>query len=229
MAGDISIALYDLTKNAIFSKRRLDKAVNGDVGSYAVATGQIRNGAQAVAQIDNAIGRAASTATKAFDATAKSAGAMGYAAKGINWASRHVNPLICVTSGIRVLRADDKTSMAINQAYALAGMFSCEKLAKLALTPKGHEQLVKLGLADKKMIKPILNFINKIDKIACAPGASKWARIGIPAAKAACFVLASICGYQIGSNIGDKINEARKNNTSVFDLPPKAQKEIAYA
>ena len=113
MAGEAITALYDITKNAIFSKRRLDKAANGDIGSYAVATGQIKKGIDAVAKFDNVVGHATSTATKAFDAGAKTTGALGYAVKSVNWAANHVNPLICVTSGIRVLRADDKGAEAI--------------------------------------------------------------------------------------------------------------------
>lgn len=206
----ITSALYDVTKNAIFSKRRLDKAVNGDIGSYAVATGQIRNGVQAISNFDNAVGRAATTATKAFDAGAKATGALKYAVKGVNWAANHVNPLICVTSGIRVLRADDKKSEAINQAYALAGMFSFEKTSKLFLTPEGREKLLKFGFGKEGISKKIMNVFAGLDKIAGAAGASKWVRIGIPVLKGIGFVCASIGGYALGSHIAGKINDSLK-------------------
>ena len=214
MAGDAITAVYDITKNAIFSKRRLDKAVNGDIGSYAVATGQIKNGVQAIAKFDNMVGHAASTATSALDAGAKASGALGYAVKGVNWAARNVNPLICVTSGIRVLRADDKKAEAINQAYGLAGMFAFEKTSKLFLTSEGRDKLVKYGFGKDGISKKLMNAFSHLDKLSCAAGASKWAKIGIPALKAVGFVCASIGGWALGSHIAGKINTSLKNQES---------------
>ena len=214
MSGEAITAVYDITKNAIFSKRRLDKAVGGDIGSYAVATGQIRNGVAAVAKFDNMVGHATSSATKAFDAGAKATGALGYAVKGVNWAAKNVNPLICVTSGIRVLKAEDKTSEAINQAYGLAGMFAFEKTSKLFMTPEGRAKLLKNGFGEKGISKTLMNAFANLDKIAGAAGASKWAKIGIPALKAVGFVCASIGGWALGSHIAGKINTSLKNQNA---------------
>ena len=210
-------AVFDITKNLIFSKRRINKGANGDFGSFAVAAGQIRNGVGAVAEIDNAVGKGAKYITNVFDATAKSSSALGYVAKGVNIVSKAVNPTIAAVSGIRVLCADDKTSMAINQAYALAGMFTFENASKLFLHPEGRAKLLKYGFGDKGLVKHLMKAMAYVDKIASNPGSSKWLRIGIPVAKGLGFVGMSILGYSLGSKIGNNINYALKNKTSVFE------------
>ncbi len=222
-------AVFDITKNLIFSKRRINKGANGDFGSFAVAAGQIRNGVGAVAEIDNAVGKGAKYVTNVFDATAKTNSALGYVAKGINVVSKAVNPTIAAVSGIRVLCADDKTAMAISQAYALAGMFLFENTSKLFLHPEGRAKLLKYGFGDKGIVKHLMNAMAHIDKIAGKTGASKWAKIGIPVVKGIGFVGMSILGYQLGSKIGDNINYALKSKNSVLEAKKSQPQAIAPA
>ena len=149
-----------------------------------------------------------------FTSLAKSGSALGYAAKGVNWASKHINPLICVSGAVKVAMADDKKSEAINQSSALTGMFAVEKATKLLQTTQGRAKLAKMGIGQNKFIQKLMKAMNYIDKVA-QNSHSKWGRIGIPCLKGIGFVCMSIAGYSMGSYLGEKINEMRKDKTPI--------------
>ena len=84
-------------------------------------------------------------------------------------------------------------------------------------------------VAQKGPIKSVLNTMAKIDRYAAGTKSSRFGKIAIPLLKAATFVCASIGGYAIGSEIADKINEARgvkthalaKNNNPASNIAKK--------
>ena len=149
-------------------------------------------------------------AIKILDKSTKGSKLWGYTAKGVNLASKAVNPLICVSAGIKVARSEDKSSEAINQTYALTSMFGAERTAKLFLTPEGREKLVKFGFGDKGISKKLMDTMARLDNMSNAAGASKYAKFGIPIIKGLGFVAASISGYALGSFIAGKINDSLK-------------------
>lgn len=212
------VAIYNLVKNAIFCTRRVDRGLEGGIsssGNFVVASAQARNAIDALSSTNNFLGRQAKHVVSSIDDVAKTSSFMGYAAKGLNFASKAVNPLICVSGGIKVLAAEDKDREFINQFYALSTMFAFEKTAKLFLTPEGNNLLAKKGI-NNKVVKSIIKFVSKYDGMAKAPGAPKYLKFGVPAIKALTFICASIAGYSLGSKAAGKINESldkQKNPT----------------
>jgi len=113
--------------SAIFCIRNEDKVKNGDIGRLPVAIGQGRNVVNSIMSFDNAIGKTAKTAVDALEIASKDEALLKYAGKAVNFVGDHINPLICVSSGIKVLTSDDKASAFVTQASALSGMFAVEK------------------------------------------------------------------------------------------------------
>ena len=153
----------------------------------------------------------------------------GLAAYCLKTASNYVNPLIVISGGVKVATSNDKKTEAINQGCALGAMFTAEKTAYKFLTPEGRALIQNKNFAQKGPIKSVLNTMAKIDRYAAGTKSSRFGKIAIPLLKAATFVCASIGGYAIGSEIADKINEARgvkthalaKNNNPASNIAKK--------
>ena len=243
--------LYLCGKSLIFAKRNVDKTINGDPVRGLVAIAQVNNGVNAMSNWQNTVGRtaesyvnivdrvaapwekgsgkvaegAALTAGAGVGAAAGKKTAVGLAAYGLKIASKWVNPLIVISGGVKVARADDKKTETINQACAIGGMFAGEKTAYRLLTPEGRALIKDTKIAQKGLLKSILKTMEKIDKYAAASKSSKFGKIGIPLLKASAFVCASVGSYAIGAEIADQINDARgvhvlaKNSTSIQTAP----------
>ena len=209
MSVGLGSAIFDATRSTIFSTRNVDKTAHGDFVRAAVAVGQAKNAISAIANLDNMAGAITGAGIKKLGAVAESSKAVGYIAKGINWASNMVNPLISLSGIVKVGLADDKESEAIKQTLSLGTMFSVEKIAKLFMTPEGRAKLSKFNFANKGFIKKIMNVMQNIDNYSAAVSKSKWGKIGIPLLKGCTYVCLSVAAYTLGSKISDKINEAR--------------------
>jgi hypothetical protein len=141
-----AIALFAPTvvSNAVFSTRRATKGIDnmGDNPFYGamnldIAAGQTLKGGRAVKALaelsksdTNILTNGASEAIK--DASNSNKILKG-ASKIINFTADHINPIICATSGIKVISSDDKTDTAIREGLALTTMFAGEATAKKVL------------------------------------------------------------------------------------------------
>lgn len=125
----------------IFAYRNVNKTENGEVGRAPVAAAQGINVCGEVAKYNKAIAKGADAAVSVFEDLAQKSKPVDYALKGVKWATKNVNPLICVSGGIKVAMAEDKTSAAITEVAALSGMFAGESVAKKIL-PKVIEKLL---------------------------------------------------------------------------------------
>lgn len=127
--------------STIFMFRNIGKVENGDIGRVPVAGAQCVNIFNEVAKYNKTVAKGTEAASNAFRSLAESSKVADYALKGVNWATKHINPLICVSGVVKVARTkDDKTSAAIEEASALGTMMAGEKCAK-AILPK----LIKCG------------------------------------------------------------------------------------
>ena len=152
--------------SAIFCIRNEDKVKNGDIGRLPVAIGQGRNVVNSIMSFDNAIGKTAKTAVDALEIASKDEALLKYAGKAVNFVGDHINPLICVSSGIKVLTSDDKASAFVTQASALSGMFAVEHLMKKHLEKGIDKSLEKISSleSDKgfgKVLKNTEKFFEK--------------------------------------------------------------------
>lgn len=190
----------------IFCARNIDKAENQDkVGRWAVAAGQGKKVADYITTLDNEIGKTSRTAVDALKTFAKNEKLLQYAGTAVDWASKKVNPLICISSGIDVLRADDKQSTAITNATALVSMFAVEKVMKNEL-----DNIPKIKGVDK-IAEKILKFSKETPHMK-----------GIPAIiHGVAFVTGSVMAYNIGEKFGKKLAEKVKpeENEEPVKLP----------
>ena len=119
----------------IFACRNVNKTENGEIGRAPVAAAQCINVLNQISKYNKVIAKGTDAAVSVFDKMAKEHKSVDYAVKGVKWATKNVNPLICVSGGIKVLMSEDKTTAAIKETAALSAMFSGEAIAK-NLLPK---------------------------------------------------------------------------------------------
>lgn len=123
--------MSNVVSTALFCTKNFKKAEdNCDASRLIIAGSQLNSAVRNVSVFDHAIGKTAKTAVDAFESVAKHDKVVSALGKGVNFLSQHVNPIICVTSGIKVLNSDDKKSEAIKQTSALSSMFIVEHAMK---------------------------------------------------------------------------------------------------
>jgi hypothetical protein len=188
--------MSNVISSAIFCARNVDKAENQDqIGRWAVVAGQGTKVVDHIKNLDNALGKGTKEAVDVFTKAAKNEKLLGYAGKALDIAAKHVNPLICISSGIDVLRADDKESALITNSVALASMFGVEHLMK-----KHMDKIPKMGFM-KGVSEKVMKFAtdNKCEK-------------KLPAIiHGVVFVTGSCLAWAAGQNIGN-ILIGKKNN-----------------
>ncbi len=144
---------------------------------------------------------------------------LDWTCKGAEFASKAVNPLLCVAAGARVLNAEDKKSAAIQELLAMGGMFAVEGAIKSNLGLNGkaaqyvnNKFLLNLGTKAKTFLATT-KFLNKIPTNRLT---------GI--VKAAIFVIGSCTGFAAGQKLGKLIT---KNTTEKDFQAKKMMKEQA--
>lgn len=183
----------------IFACRNVDKTKGGEIGRAPVAAAQGIKVANEVVRYNKAFSSGADAAISAFDNIAKQSKIVDYGMKGVKWAVNNVNPLICVSSGIKTLMAEDKTSTAIKEVAALSTMFAGEAVAKKALN-------------NKELHKNILNKLTeKAPKLMAKVAPKLSGKVGT-VIKGITFVGASIASYTVGEKLGDKLSKEVKAN-----------------
>lgn len=187
--------MYDvIAKSLVFGTRNFDKVTDmskSDHGRIFATAGQFTNAFKAAAKLDNSVGKGASAAISAMGKAAESSKALDAIGKGVNWASKNVNPLLIGAAGYRVLTAKNKTEALNREIYGMTTMFAVEK---------GMNMLFKTNA-----------WTNLIDKI---PG-NKGKVIG-KICQGLLFVAGSITGSTLGYKIGDNINKKINNQTNTL-------------
>ena len=236
------LAVQGITKNLIFSTRRTDKAVNNSenivvsFGNADVASGQIRNALDAASLLakDSKIGIASGFkgAHAALKTMSDGSAVIKGVGKVIEFTAEHINPVITVVGGAKVITAKDKEEAFIDEAPALLGMFAFEGVTKNVLE---MEKRVKDPVTGKKisvkrtsvlksnpMLKAQSEYIERAIEDYCSTKKlfNKISLKPLPnIAKGLIFVGMSIGGYEAGKSIGKNINnkrKAHKNKTLTF-------------
>lgn len=195
--------MFSAVASGIFAVRNVNKTEDGEVGRSAVALGQTAGVVQEIAKYDGAIANTARSAVSVFSDMAKENKAFEYAGKFTKFAVNNVNPLICVSGGIKTLMSDDKVKTGITEAAALAAMFAGEGLTKQyyekAIASNSFKTLID-KLSKTKGINKIFKYLSK-NKLNGKAGAI---------IKGLTFITASITSYNIGQNIGSKLADEVK-------------------
>ena len=162
---------YSPVASVIFSARNAGKTTAGDIGRLPVTVGQAASVVKAASEYGNPFSRTIKQGLNILNSD-KVASKLGKVAK---FASDHINPLIVVSSGIKVAMADkeERNKTLVAEAGCLAGMFAGEGWMKKNLN-KYLDQMP----------------INK-----------KW----IPLLKGIVFVTGSITCSTLGEKIGKKV------------------------
>ena len=200
--------MYSTLASTIFAYRNYDKAANGDVGRGAVAAAQAAGVIQEVAKYDGLVANGARSATSVFSHLAQQNKAFEYAGKVTKFAVNNVNPLICVSAGIKTAMSDDKVKTGITEATALTAMFAGEGLTKLnygkIINSKAFKNLLEKA-SKQKFLEPVFKFITK-HKLQ--------GKIGT-VVKAITFIAASMGSYAIGHKYGEELSNRVKANLNI--------------
>lgn len=192
--------MSNVVSSVIFCAKNVDKAENQDkVGRWAVAVGQAKKIFDYVSELDNTIGDDAKAASEALKDFSKNKPVVKYAEKAVNFASKNVNPLICLSSGIDVLNAKDKETAAITNVAALSTMFAVENQMKKHLDDIPKLKVVQKYFEKFKHSEVGRKVINDVEKYAKN---NKWTK-GVPALiHGTAFVVGSCTAYNIGDKFG---------------------------
>lgn len=207
--------MANIFSSAIFCTRNIDKTQNGEVGRSAVATGQGVNVVREIGKFDNAAGDAIKSATSIFTKMAQGSKVLGYTEKALDFASKNINPLICVSSGIKVVASDNKTETAINEMGALSGMFLGEGLFKHYQDKLFNEKTVGSVMEKVTKNKTANKYLNKILDMKYA---GKYATL----LKGLTFVLVSITSYEVGKKLSSDFANTACANLGLKKIDQKA-------
>lgn len=135
----ISAFVPSITSSGIFSCRKVDSAANAQnpfVGAMNmdIAGGQVLNAAKGVSNIakcsQNSLSSSIVSAEESIRNLAKTDKVAGGISKVLNITANNINPLICLTSGIKVATSDNKEDALIEEGCAIGTMFAAERAAK---------------------------------------------------------------------------------------------------
>lgn len=205
--------MSNVVASAIFCAKNTKKAENGDWGRTPVAIGQARNIVDSIMAFDNAVGRTTKTAVDGYNTIAKSEKLLEYAGKGVKYIAAHINPLICISSGAKVLTSDDKTSTLVQQTASLGAMFAGEAWMKKNL----DKSLIKIWktLSEMKCTKGLTEKALEFVKTHKCEGKIPTIIHGVA------FVIGSCSAYAVGEKFGNLLTGAK--TTSQTDSPEKTQ------
>lgn len=174
--------------SAIFCVRGVNKAETQDKPFRAyIAAGQGTKVFDQISKLDNSIGRGARASIDAFSAVAKNSKALDYAGKALDFVSKNINPLICISAGVDVLNSDDPASAFVTNGTALASMFTVEGLMK-----KHLDEIPKMNFM-KGITEKVMKFATK-HKVE---GKLPTILHGVA------FVVGSCTAYGVGEKFGD--------------------------
>ena len=206
------------TTNAIFSWRRANRGLD-NIGEHPVygamnldiAAGQVLKGTRAALCATPALEQELGSA---LNGMAQSSKVMNGFSKIINFTADNINPIICVTSGFKVLGAEKgkKLDTAAGESLALLSMFGFEGAAKSILGMPAikrvdgktvkitREALYKKVPVLAKWVQSFENYCSKTKLF------NKIPLSGLPGIICGVlFVAASICGYNLGAKVANRI------------------------
>lgn len=206
----------------IFSKRRFDRGVDAlatnplnAAMNLDIATAQFAKGSSAALNAAKASNAELEQAVQGINDVVKNVANSSKVAKGftkvVDFTARNINPVICVTSGVKALTAekDKRLETAADETCRLSTMFAGEGAYKLITgMPRYVRENGRLVSkpADKALYKDIecvKNVVDKFTKFCDETVVFKKLPLNfLPGTlKGLGFVITSILSYQIGASI----------------------------
>lgn len=206
-----------ITTNLVFSARRATKGIDAmdenpayGIMNMDIAAAQVLKGTRAAVCFNPEIEKSVANSVKGITETSKFAkGAYNI----LNITADYINPVICLTSGIKVLGSDDKLDTAARESLALTAMFASEGAAKRILGMPVTKFINGKQINTKSynaLCKEISFFKNHLEKFeyACSNKLlfGKIPLKGLPGMiKGILFVIASVYGYKFGHFVANKM------------------------
>lgn len=186
---------------AIFNARNYGKVQKGELGRLGAATAQTTNliNAGSNSSIDF-VRNASNGVLNGVDDVGKAMGVANAASKVTNFASKAVNPLLCVASGIRVLNDDDQYSALVEETAAMGTMFASEKLYKTLVANPVTQNDIKTTTKWAGEIAETLSDFSKNLK-----GKNKYLGKALCIAADLGLVAVSIASFDLGKKVGKKL------------------------
>lgn len=125
--------MFSAISSAIFAYRNVGKTEKGEIGRAPVAAAQTIGVVDKVTRYNATLAKGTDAAVSVFSNMAQKSKVVDGALKAVKWGVNNVNPLICISGGIKVAMSDDKASSAVKEIAALSTMFAGEAIAKKAL------------------------------------------------------------------------------------------------
>jgi len=200
---------------AIFGMRNIGKVNNGETGRIGAVGAQTTNLVNAASHSKFApINKGANVILNGVDDAGRLVGITNAAGKITNFASKAVNPMLCVASGIRILNDDDKYAAIIEEAGAMGTMFAAEKLYKnMILNPVAGKELA----TNSKIIKSVATKVDDLTK-----GLTGKKKLVATILTEVGLVCVSILGFDTGKKIGKKFSNREVQQANI-------QQPIIYA
>lgn len=204
--GFSAISVLDVcVPSSVFLLSNIKKVENGDKSRSTVVFAQGAKIAQAIAKYHNTTAKNASEAFNIFGKYAEKSKVLDTAGKGVNWATRNVNPLICASAVYKTATSDNKVETGISQLGALSGMFLGEGLMKnFSGNYINEENAIKLAekMKNTKGLGKLGEFLLK------SGNCGKVATV----AKGVAFVCVSMTSFSLGKKLGDDFAERKCAN-----------------
>lgn len=192
-----------VVSSSVFAIRNGGKVMNGDIGRAPLPIVQLFNTAGDLAKMNiGKVSEQASAFMERVDDVGKMAGVSNAATKITSVTSKVVNPLLCVASGVRIFKDEDKDAAIIEEGLAMGAMFGAERVAKMArgkvntaLKNGSLDGIIKNDTVKKAGAK----ILEKIGKMG------KGQKIALFIAAELLFVGISVAAFDIGKKVGKKI------------------------
>ena len=191
--------LMGVVATAIFDVRNMNKVGNGDGGRIGAAAAQTTNLVSAASHSSiEPLKNGANAVLNCVDDAGNLIGITNAASKVTNIASKAVNPLLCVASGVRVLNDDDQYAALIEEGCAMGSMFAGEKLFKtLVANPVSQKEITTTTKWASKIASSLQDATKNL-----SGGRKKLLAIAADVA----LVGVSILSFDIGKKVGKMLS-----------------------
>jgi len=156
--------MFSPVASGIFAIRNVGKVENGEVGRAPVVVGQFAGVMKEISKYDKTIGVGAKNALSIFKDIAGDSKALKYGGKAVEFMSNNINPLICVSSVIKVANAKDKELAFREELGSLGCMFLGEHLVSKNYDKIANSKTVTNAISKmskSKTLEPIFKAIAK--------------------------------------------------------------------
>lgn len=156
--------MFSPVASGIFAFRNVGKTESGEIGRAPVAVGQFAGVIKEIGKYDKTIAMGTKNAMQILQEVAGDSQALKYAGRTVEFLSNHINPLICVSSGIKVAMSDDKEKTLKEEVGSLAFMFTGEHLISKNYDKIANSKAVTNAIdkmSKSSLFKPMFKAIEK--------------------------------------------------------------------